>query len=143
MLDRFLPQDASLMDMNSLSPMMPTSPLSMINQVKFEDEPDLKDLFITVDDPESHVTTLETFITYRVLTKVSRGRTLSGAPLPSLSRWKCLLSTLPLSLREPLLNRLLCFSSILGITSLLHFTRSAPDQPGSGNSHSFLSSCAS
>ncbi|XP_059530642.1 sorting nexin-7 isoform X2 [Myotis daubentonii] len=66
-------KDASLMDMNSLSPTMPTSPLSMINQVKFEDEPDLKDLFITVDDPESHVTTVETFITYRVATQTSRG----------------------------------------------------------------------
>ncbi|XP_054568051.1 sorting nexin-7 [Eptesicus fuscus] len=66
-------KDASLMDMNSLSPTMPTSPLSMINQVKFEDEPDLKDLFITVDDPESHVTTIETFITYRVATQTSRG----------------------------------------------------------------------
>ncbi|KAM5295418.1 sorting nexin-7 isoform 2-T2 [Glossophaga mutica] len=62
-------KDASLTDMNSLSPVMPTSPLSMINQVKFEDERDLKDLFITVDEPESHVTTLETFITYRVVTK--------------------------------------------------------------------------
>uniref|UniRef100_A0A9L0IQW5 Sorting nexin 7 n=1 Tax=Equus asinus TaxID=9793 RepID=A0A9L0IQW5_EQUAS len=62
-------KDASLMDMNSFSPMMPTSPLSMINQVKFEDEPDLKDLFITVDEPESHVTTVETFITYRIITK--------------------------------------------------------------------------
>lgn len=61
------------MDMNSFSPMMPTSPLSMINQVKFEDEPDLKDLFITVDAPESHVTTIETFITYRIITKTSRG----------------------------------------------------------------------
>ncbi|XP_070323854.1 sorting nexin-7 isoform X2 [Odocoileus virginianus] len=70
----FLPQrDASLMDMNSFSPLMPTSPLSMINQVKFEDEPDLKDLFITVDEPESHVTTIETFITYRIITKTSRG----------------------------------------------------------------------
>ncbi|XP_044528045.1 sorting nexin-7 isoform X2 [Gracilinanus agilis] len=61
------------MDMNSFSPMMPTSPLSMINQYKFEDEPDSKDLFITVDDPESHITTIETFITYRVTTKTSRG----------------------------------------------------------------------
>ena len=34
--------------------LMLTSPLSMINQVKFEDEPDLK-AFITVDEPESHV----------------------------------------------------------------------------------------
>ncbi|XP_068919500.1 sorting nexin-7 isoform X2 [Petaurus breviceps papuanus] len=66
-------KDASLMDMNSFSPLMPTSPLSMINQYKFEDEPDSKDLFITVDDPESHITTIETFITYRVTTKTSRG----------------------------------------------------------------------
>uniref|UniRef100_A0A4X2JT55 Sorting nexin 7 n=1 Tax=Vombatus ursinus TaxID=29139 RepID=A0A4X2JT55_VOMUR len=61
------------MDMNSFSPLMPTSPLSMINQYKFEDEPDSKDLFITVDNPESHITTIETFITYRVTTKTSRG----------------------------------------------------------------------
>ncbi|KAB0380394.1 hypothetical protein FD755_008178 [Muntiacus reevesi] len=66
-------KDASLMDTNSFSPLMPTSPLSMINQVKFEDEPDLKDLFITVDEPESHVTTIETFITYRIITKTPRG----------------------------------------------------------------------
>lgn len=42
----------------------------MINQYKLEDEPELKDLFITVDDPESHITAIETFITYRVVTKV-------------------------------------------------------------------------
>lgn len=50
----------------------------MINQYKFdeeeeeEEEPGAKDIFITVDNPESHVTTIETFITYRVLTKVGR-----------------------------------------------------------------------
>ncbi|KAM8780185.1 sorting nexin-7 isoform 1-T1 [Rhynchonycteris naso] len=66
-------KDASFTDMNSFSPMMLTSPLSMINHIKFEDEPDLKDLFIMVDDPESHVTTIETFITYRIVTKTSRG----------------------------------------------------------------------
>uniref|UniRef100_A0A2R9B8K8 PX domain-containing protein n=1 Tax=Pan paniscus TaxID=9597 RepID=A0A2R9B8K8_PANPA len=64
---------ASLMDMNSFSTMMPTSPLSMINQIKFEDERDLKELFITVDKPESYVTTIETFITYSIMTKSSRG----------------------------------------------------------------------
>lgn len=45
----------------------------MINQYRFEDEEDVpgtKDIFLTVDNPESHVTTIETFITYRVLTKV-------------------------------------------------------------------------
>uniref|UniRef100_A0A8D0GUQ8 Sorting nexin 7 n=1 Tax=Sphenodon punctatus TaxID=8508 RepID=A0A8D0GUQ8_SPHPU len=45
----------------------------MLNQYKFEDEPELRDLFITVDDPESHITAIETFITYIVFTKTSRG----------------------------------------------------------------------
>ncbi|XP_068025288.1 sorting nexin-7 [Melanerpes formicivorus] len=66
-------KDASLAEVNSFSPSMPISPSSMINQYKFEDEPEQRDLFITVDDPESHITALETFITYRVLTKTSRG----------------------------------------------------------------------
>ncbi|XP_060629926.2 sorting nexin-7 [Anolis sagrei] len=66
-------KDASLTEINSFSPLMPTSPSSMINQYKFEDEPESKDLFITVDDPESHVTAIETFITYRVVTKTTRG----------------------------------------------------------------------
>lgn len=51
---------------------MPISP-SSINQCKFEDGPELRDLFITVDDPESHITAIETFITYRVVTKTTRG----------------------------------------------------------------------
>uniref|UniRef100_A0ABM5G8T0 Sorting nexin-7 isoform X3 n=1 Tax=Pogona vitticeps TaxID=103695 RepID=A0ABM5G8T0_9SAUR len=66
-------KDASLTEVNSFSPLMPTSPASMINQYKFEDEPESKDIFITVDDPESHVTAIETFITYRVVTKTTRG----------------------------------------------------------------------
>lgn len=57
-----------------MNPSMQTSPGSMVNQYKFEEEEeeglDTKDLFITVDNPESHVTAVETFITYRVLTKV-------------------------------------------------------------------------
>ncbi|XP_061859540.1 sorting nexin-7 [Colius striatus] len=65
-------KDASLAEVNSFSPSMPISPSSMINQYKFEDEPELRDLFITVDDPESHITAIETFITYRVVTKTSR-----------------------------------------------------------------------
>lgn len=64
-------QDTSLAEANSFSPSMTISPSSMINQYKFEDEPELRDLFITVDDPESHITAIETFITYRVITKVS------------------------------------------------------------------------
>ncbi|XP_032047779.1 sorting nexin-7 isoform X1 [Aythya fuligula] len=66
-------KDTSLAEANSFSPSMTISPSSMINQYKFEDEPELKDLFITVDDPESHITAIETFITYRVITKTSRG----------------------------------------------------------------------
>lgn len=50
---------------------MQTSPASMINQYKFEeDAEDTKDIFVTVDNPESHVTAIETYITYRVVTKV-------------------------------------------------------------------------
>ncbi|XP_075038435.1 sorting nexin-7 [Mixophyes fleayi] len=65
-------KDATLNDGNSFSPMMLTSPSSMINQIKFEDEPDVKDLFITVDEPESHITAIETFITYSIATKTTR-----------------------------------------------------------------------
>lgn len=58
---------------------MPNSPSSMVNQYRLEEEEedeveqrdsDIKDLFITVDNPESHVTAIETFIMYRVVTKV-------------------------------------------------------------------------
>lgn len=52
---------------------MQTSPASMINQYKLEEEEedaDTKDIFVTVDNPESHVTAIETYITYRVETKV-------------------------------------------------------------------------
>ncbi|KQK73649.1 Sorting nexin-7 [Amazona aestiva] len=66
-------KDTSLAEVNSFSSSVPISPSSMINQYKLEDEPELRDLFITVDDPESHITAIETFITYRVVTKTSRG----------------------------------------------------------------------
>lgn len=62
---------------------MPNSPSSMVNQYRLEDEEEeveqeqeqdaqTKDIFITVDNPESHVTAIETFIMYRVVTKVRR-----------------------------------------------------------------------
>ncbi|XP_029473638.1 sorting nexin-7 isoform X2 [Rhinatrema bivittatum] len=66
-------KETTLTDGNSFDSMMLASPLSMINQYKFEEDPDVKDLFVTVDDPESHITMIETFITYRVATKTSRG----------------------------------------------------------------------
>ncbi|XP_069593782.1 sorting nexin-7 isoform X1 [Ranitomeya imitator] len=65
-------KDTTLNDGNSFSPLMLASPASMINQVKFEDEPEVRDLFITVDEPESHITAIETFITYRIATKTTR-----------------------------------------------------------------------
>lgn len=56
---------------------MPNSPSSMVNQYRLEEDEEqqdasAKDLFITVDNPESHVTAIETFIMYRVVTKVSQ-----------------------------------------------------------------------
>ncbi|XP_064188268.1 sorting nexin-7 isoform X2 [Anguilla rostrata] len=63
-------QDATLADGSLFNASMPTSPASMINQ--FEEDADEKDIFVTVDNPESHVTAIETFITYRVLTKTTR-----------------------------------------------------------------------
>ncbi|XP_062848286.1 sorting nexin-7 isoform X2 [Trichomycterus rosablanca] len=69
-------KDSNFMDVSPTNASMPTSPGSMVNQYKFEEDeevPDNKDIFITVDNPESHVTTIETFITYRVLTKTTRG----------------------------------------------------------------------
>lgn len=57
---------------------MPNSPGSMVNQYRLEEDEEeqqdanIKDLFIAVDNPESHVTAIETFIMYRVVTKVRR-----------------------------------------------------------------------
>ncbi|KAM4534009.1 sorting nexin-7 isoform 1-T1 [Odontesthes bonariensis] len=56
---------------------MPNSPSSMVNQYSLEDEAgqqdgNTKDIFITVDNPESHITAIETFILYRVSTKTTR-----------------------------------------------------------------------
>ncbi|KAJ1171716.1 hypothetical protein NDU88_003574 [Pleurodeles waltl] len=65
-------KDTTLTDGNSFSSLVPTSPSSMNNQYKFEDEPDISDILITVDDPESHINAIETFITYRVVTKTTR-----------------------------------------------------------------------
>lgn len=54
---------------------MPNSPGSMVNQYRLDEDDverhlGVRDLFITVDKPESHVTAIETYITYRVVTKV-------------------------------------------------------------------------
>ncbi|XP_051971157.1 sorting nexin-7-like isoform X2 [Xyrauchen texanus] len=68
-------KDMIYTDGSSLSASMQTSPGSMVNQYKFEEEEedaDAKDIFVTVDNPESHVTAIETHITYRVVTKTTR-----------------------------------------------------------------------
>ncbi|TKS88086.1 Sorting nexin-7 [Collichthys lucidus] len=57
---------------------MPNSPSSMVNQYRLEEDEEeqqdanTKDLFISVDNPESHVTAIETFIMYRVVTRTMR-----------------------------------------------------------------------
>ncbi|XP_062920659.1 sorting nexin-7 isoform X1 [Mobula hypostoma] len=65
-------KDPTFSDSSSLNISMPTSPSSMINQHTLEDEPDNKDLFVTVDDPEIHATPFDNFYTYRVITKTTR-----------------------------------------------------------------------
>ncbi|KAF6735934.1 Sorting nexin-7 [Oryzias melastigma] len=56
---------------------VPNSPSSMVNQYRLEDDEEqqdanAKDLFISVEDPESHITAIETYIMYRVATKTTR-----------------------------------------------------------------------
>nr|XP_061809891.1 sorting nexin-7-like [Nerophis lumbriciformis] len=56
---------------------MPNSPSSMVNHYQLDEDDEqqtggIKDLFVTVDSPESHVTAIETFIMYRVVTKTTR-----------------------------------------------------------------------
>ncbi|KAG1951820.1 sorting nexin-7 isoform X2 [Pimephales promelas] len=65
----------TLTEGSSFNASMQTSPASMINQYKFEEEEgdaDTKDIFVTVDNPESLVTAIETYVTYRVMTKTTR-----------------------------------------------------------------------
>ncbi|XP_070708952.1 sorting nexin-7 isoform X2 [Pempheris klunzingeri] len=67
-------KNMSLVDGNP----MPNSPSSMVNQYRLDEDEEeqqdanTKDIFITVDNPESHVTAIETFIMYRVVTKTTR-----------------------------------------------------------------------
>ncbi|XP_051537830.1 sorting nexin-7 isoform X1 [Myxocyprinus asiaticus] len=68
-------KNTTFTDSSSFNASMQTSPGSMVNQYKFEEEEedaDSKDIFVTVDNPESHVTAIETYITYRVVTKTTR-----------------------------------------------------------------------
>ncbi|XP_029954913.1 sorting nexin-7 [Salarias fasciatus] len=57
---------------------MPNSPGSMVNQYRLEEDDEephddiTKDIFVTVDNPESQVTAIETFVMYRVVTRTTR-----------------------------------------------------------------------
>lgn len=50
----------------------PASSSSLLNRLQLDDDIDgeTRDLFVTVDDPKKHVCTMETYITYRITTKV-------------------------------------------------------------------------
>ncbi|XP_075681692.1 sorting nexin-30 isoform X2 [Rhinoderma darwinii] len=52
----------------------PASSSSLLNRLQLDDDIDgeTRDLFVTVDDPKKHVCTMETYITYRVMTKTTR-----------------------------------------------------------------------
>ncbi|ETE67090.1 Sorting nexin-30, partial [Ophiophagus hannah] len=52
----------------------PASSSSLLNRLQLDDDLDgeMRDLFVTVDDPKKHVCTMETYITYRVTTKTTR-----------------------------------------------------------------------
>ncbi|KAI4816424.1 sorting nexin-30 isoform X2 [Pseudochaenichthys georgianus] len=62
----------------------PASTSSLFNRLQLDDDleadvrdpyadsTEMRDLFVTVDDPKKHVSTMETYITYRVSTKTSR-----------------------------------------------------------------------
>ncbi|MGH0177934.1 UNVERIFIED_CONTAM: hypothetical protein FKN15_076351, partial [Acipenser sinensis] len=52
----------------------PASSSSLLNRLQLDDDLDgeTRDLFVTVDDPKKHVSTMETYITYRVTTKTTR-----------------------------------------------------------------------
>ncbi|KAF7655505.1 hypothetical protein LDENG_00055000 [Lucifuga dentata] len=61
----------------------PASVSSLFNRLQLDDDSEgeardpyssteMRDLFVTVDDPKKHVSTMETYITYRVSTKTTR-----------------------------------------------------------------------
>jgi sorting nexin-7/30 len=54
----------------------PASSSSLLNRLQLDDDLDgeTRDLFVTVEDPKKHVSTMETYITYMVATKVGPPR---------------------------------------------------------------------
>lgn len=65
-------QDLSLPNGTPADTSSPASSSSLLNRLQLDDDLDgeMRDLFVTVDDPKKHVCTMETYITYRVTTKV-------------------------------------------------------------------------
>uniref|UniRef100_A0A8B9K058 Sorting nexin-30 n=1 Tax=Astyanax mexicanus TaxID=7994 RepID=A0A8B9K058_ASTMX len=67
-------KDLSLPNGNTVDTSSPASSSSLLNRLQLDDDLDgeTRDLFVTVDDPKKHVSTMETYITYRVSTKTTR-----------------------------------------------------------------------
>lgn len=69
----FFPQDLILPNGGTpAGTASPASSSSLLNRLQLDDDMDgeTRDLFVTVDDPKKHVCTMETYITYRITTKV-------------------------------------------------------------------------
>uniref|UniRef100_A0A3B1JGF0 Sorting nexin-30 n=1 Tax=Astyanax mexicanus TaxID=7994 RepID=A0A3B1JGF0_ASTMX len=66
--------DLYLPNGNTVDTSSPASSSSLLNRLQLDDDLDgeTRDLFVTVDDPKKHVSTMETYITYRVSTKTTR-----------------------------------------------------------------------
>ncbi|XP_015272901.1 PREDICTED: sorting nexin-30, partial [Gekko japonicus] len=67
-------KDLSLPNGTPVDTSSPASSSSLLNRLQLDDDLDgeMRDLFVTVDDPKKHVCTMETYITYRVTTKTTR-----------------------------------------------------------------------
>lgn len=74
-------QEAGLTNGTPVETSSPASVSSLFNKLQLDNDLDAdgrdpyssaetRDLFVTVDDPKKHVSTMETYITYRVSTKV-------------------------------------------------------------------------
>lgn len=75
-------QEAVLTNGTPVETSSPASASSLFNRLQLDDDleadardpyasMETRDLFVTVDDPKKHVSTMETYITYRVSTKVN------------------------------------------------------------------------
>ncbi|XP_041104132.1 sorting nexin-30-like [Polyodon spathula] len=67
-------KDFSLPNGTPVDTSSPASSSSLLNRLQLDDDLDgeTRDLFVTVDDPKKHLSTMETYITYRVTTKTTR-----------------------------------------------------------------------